>query len=326
MSDGSVIAVCVAPCKGERKRAVERARLVEDHGLDGDAHAGPWHRQVSLLALSDIDDMRDRGLELEPGDFGENLVVDGCGLERLGIGSRVAIADAELEITQIGKACHSRCAIYHQTGDCIMPRAGVFARVVRGGEVEPGAPMRVLQAVHRAVIQAAVVTVSDSAAAGIARDTSGPAVAELLETGLGSRVASTAIVPDEQDQIAARLVDLSDRGLDIVVTTGGTGCAARDRTPEATLSVIHRDVPGLAEAMRAASAETTPNAWLQRGVCGIRGTTLIVNLPGSRRAATENLEVILPVLEHAVELLRGQTRHRDHDNERRSAASPGEGP
>jgi molybdenum cofactor synthesis domain-containing protein len=291
--------------------------LVADHGLDGDAHAGPWHRQVSLLSLSDIDDMRDRGLELEPGDFGENLVVDGSELDRLGIGSRLSVADAELEITQIGKACHSRCAIYFQTGDCIMPRNGVFARVVRGGEVRPGGSIRVLRQVHRAVIQAAVVTVSDSASTGVARDTAGPAVAELIEGDLGGHVATRVIVPDERDEIASSLVDLTDRGLDVVVTTGGTGCAERDRTPEATRSVIDCEVPGLAEAMRAASAVITPNAWLQRGVCGIRGATLIVNLPGSRKAATENLAVILPLLEHAVDLLRGHTRHHGNDDERR---------
>ena len=325
MTHGSVIAVCIAPSKGEQKRAVERAVLVAGHGLEGDAHAGPWHRQVSLLSESDIDDMRDRGLELEPGDFGENLVVEDCGLERLGIGSRLSVADAELEITQIGKACHTRCAIYAQTGDCIMPRNGVFASVVRGGEVRPGESIRVLREVSRSVIQVAVVTVSDSASAGAARDTAGPAIAELIEGGLGGHVATTMIVPDEQDEIAGRLVDLSDRGLDMVVTTGGTGCAERDRTPEATRSVIHREVPGLAEAMRAASAVITPNAWLQRGVCGIRGASLIVNLPGSRRAATENLTVILPVLEHALDLLRGHTHHHEHDDERRlEGGAPGE--
>jgi molybdenum cofactor synthesis domain-containing protein len=326
VTHGSVIAVCIAPCKGERKRAVEKALLVANHGLDGDAHAGPWHRQVSLLAASDVDDMRDRGLELEPGDFGENLVVDGCGLDLLGIGSRLSVAEALLEITQIGKACHSRCAIYFQTGDCIMPRNGLFAKVVRGGEIRPGESIRVLRRVPRSLIQAAVVTVSDSASAGVARDTAGPAVSESISTGLGGHVAISAVVPDELDEIAARIVELADRGLDLVVTTGGTGCAERDRTPEATRSVIDREVPGLAEAMRAASAVITPHAWLQRGVCGIRGATLVVNLPGSRKAATENLTVILPVIEHAIELLRGHTRHHEYDDERKQDSGEKVGP
>jgi molybdenum cofactor synthesis domain-containing protein len=316
MNDGSVLAVCVSVKKGEQKHAVDRVRMVADHGLDGDAHAGGWHRQVSLLASSDIDTMRARGLDLEPGDFGENVVLDGFDLGGLGIGSRLEVADAELEITQIGKVCHSRCAIYYQAGDCIMPREGVFARVVRGGEVAAGAAVRVVHRVPREALQVAVVTVSDSAAEGRARDTAGPAVAELLQSEVEANVAWAGVVPDEEEAIAERLVDLADRGLDLVVTAGGTGCAARDRTPEATRSVIEREVPGLAEAMRAASAVVTQHAWLQRGVCGIRESTLIVNLPGSRKAATENLQAILPVVGHAVDLLRGNTAHPEHAHER----------
>jgi len=295
---------------------VERVLAVAGHGLEGDAHAGEWHRQVSLLDLDDIDDMRDRGLELEPGDFGENLVVDGLDLRALGIGTRLEVADAELEITQIGKACHSRCAIYYQAGDCIMPRDGVFASVKRSGELVPGAAVRVVHQVPRSAIQAAVVTVSDSGAAGDALDTAGPAVAELLSAEIGAHIAWTGIEPDEQEVLAQRLVELADRGLDLVITAGGTGCAHRDRTPEATRSVIDREVPGLAEAMRQSSAEITPRAWLQRGVAGIRGSTLIVNLPGSRKAATENLAAILDVLPHAIDLLQGHTHHHEHDHER----------
>jgi len=316
VSDGVVVAVCVAPEKGEQKVAVERVLAVAGHGLEGDAHAGDWHRQVSLLSASGIDEMRDRGLELEPGDFGENLVVDGFDPGALGIGTRLELGEAELEITQIGKACHSRCAIYYQAGDCIMPREGVFARVVRGGEIGPGAPISVAHSVPRDTVQAAVVTMSDSAAAGEARDTAGPAVAELLESEVGANVAWTGVVPDDQETISNLLVELADRGLDLILTAGGTGCAERDRTPEATVAVADRMVPGLAEAMRLASSEITNRAWLQRGVAAIRGSTLIVNLPGSRKAATENLQAILPVIGHAVDLLRGKTAHPEHAHER----------
>jgi len=134
----------VSERKGTQKHAVPSALLRADHGLEGDAHAGPGHRQVSLLHSADIDLMRAKGLELEPGAFGENLVVSGLDIDALGLGSRLAVGDAELEITQIGKECHSRCAIYHTTGDCIMPRRGRFAVVLRGGEVTSGAPVRVL--------------------------------------------------------------------------------------------------------------------------------------------------------------------------------------
>ncbi len=316
MSEGSVRAVCLSATKGETKAEVELAVLVADHGFEGDAHAGDWHRQVSLLAQSDVDSMRDRGLDLEPGAFGENLVFDGLDLDRLGIGSRIEVGEGVLEITQIGKACHHRCAIYFQTGDCIMPRAGVFARVAEGGRVRPESPVRIVREVSRSVVQAAVVTVSDSAAAGTAGDTTGPAVADLLARRLDANLAWAGVVPDEEDQIASRLVELADRGLDLVVTAGGTGCAARDRTPEATRAVIEREIPGLAEAMRASSAQVTPHAWLQRGVCGIRRSTLIINLPGSRKAATENLEAVLPMVPHALQLLRGETAHPESARER----------
>jgi molybdenum cofactor synthesis domain-containing protein len=124
------------------------------------------------------------------------------------------------------------------------------------------------------------------------------------------------VVPDEADKIAAELKDLCDRRVDLVITVGGTGISSRDVTPEATRTVIDRELPGLAEAMRVASAQKTPNAWLSRAIAGIRRETLILNLPGSLKAATENLYAILPALPHAVKMLRGETAHPEQDKER----------
>jgi len=154
-----------------------------------------------------------------------------------------------------------------------------------------------------------VLTVSDRCAAGTMTDAAGPAIADELRWGLSARIAWAGVVPDEADAISRALNDLVERGLDLVVTTGGTGCAARDVTPEATRAVIDREVPGLAEAMRVASSGVTPHAWLQRGVCGIREFSLILNLPGSPKAAVENLLAVLPALPHAIDLLRGKTAH-----------------
>ena len=153
-------------------------------------------------------------------------------------------------------------------------------------------------------MKAGILTVSDKGARGEREDRSGPAVREMVEAG-GGEVVRTKIVPDEQADIRAALVAWSDEGLDLVLTTGGTGFSPRDWTPEATRAVIEREAPGLPEAMRRAGAEKTPSAMLSRAAAGIRKSTLIVNLPGSEKAARESLAAILPALPHAIEILRG---------------------
>lgn len=138
-----VVAVNISQHKGERKTPVASVLLRENHGIEQDAHAGDWHRQVSLLAEESIDKMRKLGLEVDPGAFAENITTRGIDLVALPIGARVEIGEALLEVTQIGKECHQRCAIYHQAGDCVMPKEGIFARVLRGGVVLAGDEARV---------------------------------------------------------------------------------------------------------------------------------------------------------------------------------------
>ncbi|GAB4228871.1 MAG: MOSC domain-containing protein [Deltaproteobacteria bacterium] len=138
---GKVIAVCTSERKGEKKRPVPSVTLVPDLGVERDAHAGPWHRQVSLLAVESIAKMRAKGLSVGPGDFAENITVEGVDLVGLKPGDRLLAGEALLEITQIGKECHNRCAIYYQAGDCVMPKEGVFARVLRGGTLRAGDPV-----------------------------------------------------------------------------------------------------------------------------------------------------------------------------------------
>ncbi len=145
-SAGRVVAVCISERKGTQKKDVGEAHLIEDYGIEvagptpiKDAHAGPGHRQVSLLALESANTMRARGLDIDSGDFGENIVTEGLNLKELSIGTRLRIGkESLLEITQIGKECHDRCAIYYQAGNCIMPREGIFARVLKGGTIRVG--------------------------------------------------------------------------------------------------------------------------------------------------------------------------------------------
>ena len=155
---------------------------------------------------------------------------------------------------------------------------------------------------------AAVLTLSDLGAAGLREDTSGPAIRERLAQ-LGITVSEHAIQSDDADAIAERLREWIAQGLDLIVTTGGTGFGPRDNTPEATQRVIEREAPGLAELMRAEGLRKTPMAALSRGICGIAGRTLIVNLPGSERAVRENLDALAPVLPHALQLIAGDTEH-----------------
>jgi len=142
---GSVVAVNVSKSKGERKTPVPSVQFKEGHGIIGDAHAGDWHRQVSLLAKESIDKMRNLGLDVDSGDFAENITTQGLDLVALPIGTRLEIGAALVEVTQIGKECHNRCAIYHQAGDCVMPKEGIFVRVLTAGTVFTGDDVRVLK-------------------------------------------------------------------------------------------------------------------------------------------------------------------------------------
>ena len=135
---GKVLAVCISKEKGERKTPVTAVELRENHGIVGDAHAGEWHRQVSLLAMESIRKMQALGLSVDTGDFAENITTEGIELVSLPLGTRLAVGETVMEVTQIGKECHTRCAIYHQAGDCVMPKEGIFAKVLQGGMIRPG--------------------------------------------------------------------------------------------------------------------------------------------------------------------------------------------
>ncbi|MGE5397204.1 MAG: MOSC domain-containing protein [Chitinophagales bacterium] len=143
---GKILAVCVSENKGETKSDIGECVLIENHGLQSDAHTGNWHRQVSLLSLDSINKMREKGIEIGYGDFAENLTVEGIELFTLPVGTHLKIGDAvELEVTQIGKKCHQGCAIMKQVGDCVMPREGIFTRVIKGGKVKTGDTIEVMK-------------------------------------------------------------------------------------------------------------------------------------------------------------------------------------
>ena len=308
MSDtGKVIAVCISEKKGTQKVEVPEIKLVPDWGIEGDAHAGKWHRQVSLLAVEKIDEFRSRGASVDNGAFGENIIVKGLDLRALQAGTRFRIGDALLELTQIGKECHTHCAIYHQVGDCIMPREGVFTEVLEGGTVKAGDTIELIEADPERPFTAAWITLSDKGAAGEREDKSGPLIGEML-TEAGYKVTEGLLIPDEPEMLKAQLIRLADqRQVNVIFTTGGTGFSERDMTPEATEAVCDRMTPGIAEAIRAYSMTKTPTAMLSRATAGMRKKTLIINLPGSPKAVKECMEFIMHPLEHGLEIMLGRT-------------------
>ena len=301
-----VVSVNISEKKGTLKRAVPEIELKLRHGIVGDAHAGDWHRQISLLAEESIDTMRPRSpIALDPGVFAENINTEGIDLKSLPVGTHLRIGETEVEVTQIGKECHSDCAIRRQTGDCIMPREGVFARVVKGGTIHTGDEIKLLPTPADLPLRAAVITLSDKGSRGEREDKSGPLIVEML-TATGYKVEEALLLPDDAAQLKTQLLRLADaRQVNLILTTGGTGFAPRDITPEVTLSVAERNAPGIAEAMRYHSLTITPRGMLSRGVSVLRGKTLIVNLPGSPKAVKENLEYILPSLAHGIRLAAG---------------------
>jgi MOSC domain-containing protein YiiM len=144
--DGRIIAVSVSLKKGVKKTNIFQGSLIENYGLENDAHAGDWHRQLSLLAMESISKIRDKGLDVRPGDFAENITTEGIKVWELPVGTRLKLGEkAEVEVTQIGKECHDRCAIFKQVGDCVMPREGIFVKVLKGGTVSPEDPIRILK-------------------------------------------------------------------------------------------------------------------------------------------------------------------------------------
>ena len=302
---GKILGICISEKRGTEKHEIQEANLVKDWGIEGDAHGGKWHRQVSLLSFEKIEDFRAKGAEVDFGAFGENLIVEGYDLRALPVGTRFQIGDAVLELTQIGKECHSHCQIYKRMGDCIMPREGVFTEVVKSGHIKVGDEITLIPPKKDRPFTAAVITLSDKGAAGEREDKSGPKIVEMIKEA-GYDVKETLLLPDGRTALEKQLIRLADqRQINVIFTTGGTGFAERDVTPEATIAVCDRMANGIADAIRNYSMTITPRAMFSRAVSGIRKKTLIINLPGSPKAVQEALEFLLPHLDHGIGILRG---------------------
>lgn len=302
---GKVRAVCVSEKKGVQKKPVPYADFKENYGITTDAHAGNWHRQVSLLSYDKVEEFNKKGANVSDGEFGENIVVEGLDFRSMPVGTVFKCKEVILKMTQIGKECHTHCAIYQKMGECIMPTQGVFAEVIKGGRIEVGEKMIAEFPDGTQNFTAAVLVLSDKGSTGQRVDESGPTAEKILKDK-GFDVVERLVISDDKDLIKKELIRLADmRQVNLILTSGGTGMAPRDNTPEATIEVADKLVPGIAEAIRNESMKYTKRAMLSRGVAVIRQNSLIVNLPGSPKAVKESLDAILDTLDHGLKLIRG---------------------
>ena len=311
MSDkGQVVSVNVSEKKGTPKRPVPEI-VVDDRGVAGDAHAGLWHRQVSLLGQESVDSfIVAMGKQVGPGDFGENITLQGIDMAGVSVLDRFRIGDVELELSQIGKKCHGdRCAIYREVGTCVMPKEGVFCRVVSGGTIRAGDTIEW----QPTPLTIRIVTLSDRASAGEYEDRSGPRAQAMLEEFFSGKRwhidIRRVVLPDDAGQLRDELTGALGQNVDMIFTVGGTGVGARDITPETVASVCEKIVPGIMENIRAKFGSEKPQALLSRSVAGIAGKTQLFALPGSVRAVEEYLGEILKTMEHAIFMLHGFDSH-----------------
>jgi len=305
-----VVSINVSARTGTAKTPVPSC-IIGACGIEGDAHAGSWHRQVSLLAQESVDRLaREEGCEFNPGEFAENLTISGLDLSAVHLRDRLAVGSAELEVTQKGKPCHGAgCAVFQAVGRCVMPKEGVFARVVKGGEVKTGDPVS-----HTEVpLQVRIFTLSDRASRGEYEDRSGPTVERCIETIFASLPWSVScgieILPDDGAVLRSRLEAAARAGADIILTTGGTGIGPRDITPDVIRPMLDKEIPGVMEAIRVKFGAALPAALLSRSVAGVMGKTLVYALPGGVKAVEEYLGEIGRTLEHALFMLAGYDVH-----------------
>lgn len=296
-----VLSVNISEKKGTIKKPVESIDLT-GIGVVGDAHSGNWHRQVSLLAKESIDKFsQEAGRKIQFGEFAENITTEGLLLYTSKPFDRFIVENIELEVTQIGKKCHGdSCAIFREVGNCVMPKEGIFARVIRHGKLIAGDELEY----RPRIIKVLIITLSDRASKGEYADISGPQIRNLAKKyfeEINRPVAfEQELIPDDASLLKSHIETGIQSGADIIFTTGGTGIGPRDITPETVKPLLDKEIPGIMELIRVKYGMEKPNALLSRGIAGVKNQSLIYALPGSVKAATEYCTEILPTIEHSL--------------------------
>jgi molybdenum cofactor synthesis domain-containing protein len=296
--------------KGTVKTPCNSVELT-DSGIKGDAHSGPWHRQVSMLGVESIrkqEKVLNRKIEF--GEFAENITSEGFLLNQSHPLDRFISGSTILEVTQIGKKCHGKkCGIFKETGNCVMPKEGIFCRVISGGELKVGDSMNHIPKTFKLK----VITLSDRAYAGIYQDRSGKMIIEEAEKWFSLKQLDfkldREILPDDKEALSEELLKIFEEDYDIVITTGSTGLGTRDIAPEIIKQHLDREIPGIMEFIRVKYGMVNPNAYLSRSVAGLRGKTIIYTLPGSTKAIKEYMEEILKSLWHIILMVQDIDSH-----------------
>jgi molybdenum cofactor synthesis domain-containing protein len=305
-----VLSVNISEKKGTIKQPVDFIEL-DELGVKNDAHAGRWQRQVSLLAKESADKFSAAsGRRIRFGEFAENITTEGIILYETNPFDRFRIGQAELEVTQIGKECHGdNCAIFKEVGNCVMPKEGIFCRVIRPGIIRAGDVISYIPRIYKFM----VITLSDRASSGIYEDKSGPRVIslveELFEKLHWKSEVTYHLIPDNEHTLRSLLNQAIANEFDFIITTGGTGIGPRDNTPEVVRSVIEKEIPGIMELIRVKYGTEKPNALLSRSVAGVAGKTIIYALPGSVKAVNEYLSEITKTMKHTLFMLHGLDTH-----------------
>lgn len=305
-----ILSVNTSEKKGTIKVPVAKI-ILNDEGVKGDAHAGAWHRQVSLLGKESFDKTAaSAGRPLLFGEFAENITTEGFLLYEMKPFDRLISGDLQLEVTQIGKKCHGdNCTIFQETGNCVMPKEGIFCRVINGGELKAGDTFEY----HPRIIRVHIITLSDRASKGIYEDKSGPLLKKLSETffsGIGRHFEiENSVIPDDEAQLKTLLELLISKKTDIIFTTGGTGIGPRDITPDVVKLLLDKEIPGIMEMVRMKYGMQFPNALLSRSIAGVAGKTLIYALPGNPKAVKEYSDEIFKTVEHSFRMLYNIDEH-----------------
>ncbi len=298
----------------EKKGTIKTPRkqiILTPLGVEGDAHAGKWHRQVSLLAEESILSFeKELGRKIGFGEFAENITTQGFPVHKTKPFDKLMNENVELEITQIGKKCHgTNCEIFKQTGDCVMPKEGIFCRVIKPGILNENDALTYIPKVFRIK----VITLSDRASEGIYQDKSGPLIEKLSKDWFNGQAylceTGRVVIPDEKQLLEKELQQAIESDFDIIYTTGSTGIGPRDIAPDIVKQFIDLEIPGIMDMIRLKYGMEKPNALLSRSVAGVKNKTLIFALPGSTKAVNEYLAEIHKILMHSFLMLYGIDSH-----------------